>query len=38
VPEVERVWPFEQLPEALAAAPKAEQFGKVALRIAADAS
>ncbi|HEU5177029.1 MAG TPA: zinc-binding dehydrogenase, partial [Burkholderiales bacterium] len=34
VPEVERTWPFENLPDALAAAPKAEQFGKVVLRIA----
>jgi NADPH:quinone reductase-like Zn-dependent oxidoreductase len=34
VPEVERCWPFEALAEALAAAPKAEQFGKVALQIA----
>jgi NADPH:quinone reductase-like Zn-dependent oxidoreductase len=34
VPEVERCWPFEALPEALAAAPKAEQFGKVCLQIA----
>ncbi len=33
VPEVERVWPFESLVEALAAAPKAEQFGKVVLDI-----
>jgi NADPH:quinone reductase-like Zn-dependent oxidoreductase len=33
-PEVERVWPFEALPAALAAAPKAEQFGKVVLQIA----
>ncbi|HSW06032.1 zinc-dependent alcohol dehydrogenase family protein [Aquabacterium sp.] len=33
-PVVEAVWPFEQLPEALAGAPKAEQFGKVALQIA----
>jgi len=33
VPRVERVWPFESLPEALAAAPKAEQFGKVVLQI-----
>lgn len=32
-PEVERVWPFDALPEALAAAPKAEQFGKVVLQI-----
>ena len=32
-PQVERVWPFEALPEALAAAPKAEQFGKVVLQI-----
>ncbi len=32
-PEVERVWPFGALPDALAAAPKAEQFGKVVLQI-----
>jgi NADPH:quinone reductase-like Zn-dependent oxidoreductase len=32
-PIVERVWPFEALPDALAAAPKAEQFGKVVLQI-----
>jgi len=32
-PQVERVWSFEALPEALAAAPKAEQFGKVVLQI-----
>jgi NADPH:quinone reductase-like Zn-dependent oxidoreductase len=32
-PIVERVWPFEALPDALAAAAKAEQFGKVVLQI-----
>lgn len=32
-PVVERVWPFDALPDALAAAPKAEQFGKVVLQI-----
>lgn len=32
-PVVERVWPFEALPDALAAAPQAEQFGKVVLQI-----
>jgi NADPH:quinone reductase-like Zn-dependent oxidoreductase len=32
-PEIETTWPFEALPEALAAAPRAEQFGKVVLRI-----
>jgi NADPH:quinone reductase-like Zn-dependent oxidoreductase len=31
-PEVERHWPFAQLPDALAEAPKAEQFGKVVLQ------
>jgi len=34
MPEVERCWPFEALPDALAAAPKAEQFGKVVLEMA----
>ncbi|HEX6704682.1 MAG TPA: NAD(P)-dependent alcohol dehydrogenase [Albitalea sp.] len=33
-PEIERRWPFEALPDALAAAPKGEQFGKVVLRFA----
>jgi NADPH:quinone reductase-like Zn-dependent oxidoreductase len=33
-PVIERSWPFEALPEALAAAPRAEQFGKVILQIA----
>ncbi|HEV8312393.1 MAG TPA: NAD(P)-dependent alcohol dehydrogenase [Burkholderiaceae bacterium] len=33
-PVIERVWSFDDLPDALAAAPKAEQFGKVVLRIA----
>jgi NADPH:quinone reductase-like Zn-dependent oxidoreductase len=32
-PIVERRWPFEALPEALAAAPRAEQFGKVVVNI-----
>jgi NADPH:quinone reductase-like Zn-dependent oxidoreductase len=32
-PEIETTWPFEALPEALAAAPRAEQFGKVVLQI-----
>jgi NADPH:quinone reductase-like Zn-dependent oxidoreductase len=32
-PLIEREWPFEALPDALAAAPKAEQFGKVVLQI-----
>ncbi|HMC16492.1 MAG TPA: NAD(P)-dependent alcohol dehydrogenase [Albitalea sp.] len=32
-PIVERVWPFEALPDALAAAARAEQFGKVVLQI-----
>jgi NADPH:quinone reductase-like Zn-dependent oxidoreductase len=33
LPEIETTWPFEALPEALAAAPRAEQFGKVVLQI-----
>jgi NADPH:quinone reductase-like Zn-dependent oxidoreductase len=32
-PVVERVWPFEALPDALAAAPRGEQFGKAVLQI-----
>jgi NADPH:quinone reductase-like Zn-dependent oxidoreductase len=32
-PPVETTWPFESLPDALAAAPRAEQFGKVVLQI-----
>jgi NADPH:quinone reductase-like Zn-dependent oxidoreductase len=32
-PAIETTWPFEALPEALAAAPRAEQFGKVVLQI-----
>jgi NADPH:quinone reductase-like Zn-dependent oxidoreductase len=32
-PIVEREWPFEALADALAAAPRAEQFGKVVLQI-----